>query len=85
MSYEEIKKLTFEVAQELSRKGPGWAQEGVALREIGDRLASRDLRRNLPLQQNVLHAWHDLFLEKKLAWGYDLENPGAPFFHVRSA
>jgi hypothetical protein len=23
----------------------------------------------------ILNAWHDLFTEKKLAWGYDLDAP----------
>jgi len=31
----------------------------------------------------ILNAWHDLFAERKLAWGYDLDNPSSPFFHVR--
>jgi len=35
------------------------------------------------LRQAILNAWHDLFSEKKLVWGYDLDNPGSPFFHVR--
>ena len=33
-------------------------------------------------QQKILTVWHRLFAEGKLAWGYDLENPGSPFFHM---
>jgi hypothetical protein len=55
----------------------------VVLGEIADRLAARRGQLDLATQQAILNAWHDLFVEKRLAWGYDLDNPGAPFFHVR--
>jgi hypothetical protein len=86
MSEQEIKDLVWEVAREASARGPGWAQEGVVLRAVRDRITERGGGRpEVPLQQRILHAWHDLFAEKKLAWGYDLDNPGSPFFHVRVA
>jgi hypothetical protein len=83
MSTEEIKSLVMRVATEMAAKGPGWAQEGVVLREIGDRMSEQQGRLDLPTQQAVLNAWHDLFAERKLAWGYDLDNATSPFFHVR--
>jgi hypothetical protein len=85
MSEEEIKALVWRTATESADRGPGWAQEGVVLRMVRERVfGSNDPRRaNLKTQQMILDAWHDLFTEKKLAWGYDLDNPGAPFFHVR--
>jgi hypothetical protein len=80
MSNEEIKGLVFRVAAECSSKGPGWAQEGVVLREVAEHLSGNP---DLKLQQSILDVWHDLFMEKRLAWGYDLDNPNSPFFHLR--
>ena len=85
MSAEEIKQLVLNVAVESARNGPGWSQEGVVIREVGNRLARQGRRPDIPTQQAVLDAWHDLFIEKKLAWGFDLDNPNSPFFHVREA
>jgi hypothetical protein len=83
MSEPEIKEIVWEVASQSVDRGPGWAQEGVVLRAIRDRIRSRVERLDLQTQQAILNAWHDLFMEKKLAWGYDLDNPDSPFFHVR--
>jgi hypothetical protein len=33
-------------------------------------------------EQVVLGCWHELFREDRLAWGYNLDNPGDPFFHI---
>jgi hypothetical protein len=82
MSEEEIRSMVWRIATESADRGPGWAQEGVVLRAIRDRMSGNG-RPDLTLQQMILNAWHDLFTEKKLAWGYDLDNPGSPFFHVR--
>ena len=83
MSEIEIKELVWKIAYESAKHGPGWAQEGVVLREIGDRVSKGRERPDLPTEQMILNAWHDLFAEKKLVWGYDLDNPNSPFFHVR--
>jgi hypothetical protein len=83
MSEKEIKELVWQVARESAESGPGWAQEGVVLRQVADRLTNERGRPELPTQQMILNAWHDLFAEKKLVWGYDLDNPNSPFFHVR--
>src|SRR5438132_1412331 len=81
MEYEELKNIVYTTAVELAGRGPGWAQESVVLREVQNRLRSQGS--TIPaLQQIILTAWHDLFLEKKLSWGYDLDNPNSPFFHV---
>ena len=56
------------MATEAAAKGPRWAQEGVVLREVRDRLSGgRPDRPDLQTQQTTLNAWHDLFTEKKLA------------------
>jgi hypothetical protein len=83
MSSEEIKSLVMRVATEAAAKGSGWAQEGVVLREIRDQVSQKQGRLDLATQQSILNAWHDLFAERKLAWGYDLDNSTSPFFHVR--
>jgi hypothetical protein len=84
MSEEEIRSMIWRIATESADRGSGWAQEGVVLRAVRDRLSNgRNGLPDLRLQQMILNAWHDLFTEKKLAWGYDLNNPGSPFFHVR--
>lgn len=84
VSEQEINELVWTVANESVKRGPGWAQESVVLREIGERIARQHGGQlDQETQQAVLNAWHDMFLEKRLAWGYDLENPNSPFFHVR--
>jgi hypothetical protein len=83
MSEQEIKEIVWKVANDSATHGPGWAQEGVVLRTIRERIANGGGQLDLEIQQAILDAWHDLFLQKKLAWGYDLDNPNSPFFHVR--
>ena len=39
-------------------------------------------RLDLDIQQAILTCWHDLFREGTLSWGYDLDNPDPPFFHM---
>jgi len=80
MRYDEVKRLVFDTAVEMTRKGRGWAQESVVLRAVKEKLLPAI---DLDMEQEVLRAWHDLFLERKLAWGYNLDNPNSPFFHVR--
>ena len=63
---------------ELARDAARFAQESVVLREAQQRLQPESLEE----QQKILTVWHRLFAEGKLAWGYDLENPGSPFFHM---
>jgi len=69
-----------EIARRCVNQGPGYAQEGVVLREVQKLRHSE----SLPEQQAILRAWHRLFAEGKLVWGYNLENPGSPFFHISS-
>ncbi len=81
MSERNIVDLVWEVVKEAAKRGPGWSQEGVVLRKVGEQLGM--VRGDLRTQQAVLNVWHDLFAAKKLGWGYDLDNPGSPFFHIR--
>ena len=75
---EEIQETLLAIAEDFTRQGPGFAQESVVLREAADRLK---IKRDLPEQQRLLNVWHDLFRTGKLYWGYDIDNPGQPFFH----
>lgn len=81
MTREELKKVVLDTAVALARKGPGWSQEAVVLREVANQLRPQ-LGPGLPGEQAILTAWHDLFFEKKLSWGYSLDNPNSPFYHV---
>lgn len=74
----EIAEALLRIARELYKEGPGMAQEPVALRQAAEALnATNDIRR----QQQILTAWHKLFHEGSLVWGYDIMNPGHPFYH----
>ncbi|MEX1039404.1 MAG: hypothetical protein WDZ51_02155 [Pirellulaceae bacterium] len=79
MTLEEYEKKLFDLASECLTQGPGYAQETVVLREAMDRFG---VDRDLKEQQKLLTAWHDLFHKGTLSWGYDIDNPSAPFFHV---
>jgi hypothetical protein len=71
--------LLLRLARECIALGPGYAQDMVVLRMAAERLGvGADLER----QQRLLTAWHDLFRSGQLAWGYDVDNPTAPFFHL---
>ncbi|MGA2442162.1 MAG: hypothetical protein ABSH08_14500 [Tepidisphaeraceae bacterium] len=79
---DEIQETLLEVAKQCANQGPGFAQESVVLREAAGRL---NISRDLSAQQRLLNAWHDLFRIGKLYWGYDIDNPGQPFFHFPQA
>ena len=74
---EELKEGLRRIAHECLFHGPGYAQEGVVLREARKVLDPRELAH----EQMILEAWHCLFANGELDWGYDLDNPGSPFFH----
>lgn len=74
----EIRSALLRIARERYREGPGTAQEPVVLREAAEMLhATTDVR----VQQQILTAWHNLFQDGTLIWGYDIDNPGHPFYH----
>lgn len=77
-SISNVKDALRKIATECAKKGPGHAQEGVVLREARSKLYPT----SIDDEQMMLEAWHDLFAEGELGWGYNLDNPGRPFFHV---
>jgi hypothetical protein len=76
MAVADMKQTLLDVARDATKKGPGYAQEVVVLREAAEILRSATLRD----QQELLTQWHDLFRSGELDWGYDIDNPNAPFF-----
>lgn len=78
MTDQEIETKLLEIAGDYSEKGPGYAQESVVLRAAADRLRPA----NLEDEQRILNCWQQLFRTGKLAWGYNLDNPGPPWYHV---
>jgi hypothetical protein len=78
MAVADMKETLLDVAKEMIEKGPGYAQEAVVLREAAEKLHARSLKE----QQELLTQWHELFRVGELAWGYDIDNPNAPFFHL---
>jgi hypothetical protein len=85
MTFEELKDRILDIATDNAHQGPGKGQERAVLRavehELGPEL-SRLVPQKLKREQLLLTAWHELFREGKLVWGYNTDNPGSPFFHV---
>ena len=83
IDYAELKQKVFEAAKECARRGPGYSQQRPVFDAVaGAAGANMWTRLDLDLQQAILTCWHDLFREGSLSWGYDLDNPDAPFFHI---
>ena len=74
----QLKEVLLEIATDCVSQGPGFAQEPVVIREAVEKL---DISHDLVAQQELLTAWHDLFREGVLSWGYDANNSAAPFYH----
>lgn len=79
MTTAELEKALLDIAKEFIEQGPGYSQDTVVLREAIQRL---HIGCDLKEQQRLLTAWHDLFRKGTLAWGYDIDNPSTPFFHL---
>ncbi len=76
---DKLQQQLHELARECYRKGPGYAQEGVVLRKARRKFSPKGVGE----EQTILDCWHDLFRTGELEWGYSIDNPGPPFFHVR--
>ncbi len=85
MEYKKMLETVFETAARCAKRGAGYSQQRVVLDEVAKQLFNRDpfiTPTNINQEQVILTCWHDLFREGRLSWGYDLDNPDAPFFHV---
>lgn len=75
----ELPMLILAVARDLAARGPGYAQQSAVLSSVKEKVPNSS---EIRVQQEILTSWHNLFLEGKLSWGYNLDNPDAPFYHV---
>ena len=85
MEYKITLDTVYEEAVRCAKRGPGYSQQRVVLDEVARKLLNRELfitPSNPKEEQDILTCWHDLFREGRLSWGFDLNNPDAPFFHV---
>jgi hypothetical protein len=83
LDYETLKQKVLEAAQQYASRGPGYSQQRPVLDEVASRTGGNMYTRlDLGLQQAILTCWHDLFREGIPSWGYDLDNPDPPFFHI---
>jgi hypothetical protein len=83
IDYDQLKKKVLEAARQCATRGPGYSQQRTVLDEVASATGGDMYTRlDLDLQQAILTCWHDLFLEGTLSWGYDLDNPDSPFFHI---
>lgn len=74
----EIQSKLIQIARELYQQGPCMGQEALVLNRALEVLqAQEDVRK----QQEILTNWHHLFHTGQLVWGYDIVNPGHPFYH----
>jgi hypothetical protein len=85
MERQKLLEAVYEVAVRCAKRGAGYSQQRVVLDEVARELFKWEpflSPSNLKQEQEILTCWHDLFREGRLSWGYDLNNPDAPFFHV---
>lgn len=78
LSEEELIEGLLSIASQHVLRGPGYAQEGVVLRQARNEFGPKTLAH----EQRILEAWQRLFIDGELSWGYDLDTPSAPFFHL---
>lgn len=81
MQVAQLDEMILETARNLYEKGPGFAQQSVVLREVRERVQPSSLEE----EQEILSAWYNLFRAGHLAWGYNIDNPGPPWYHFPSA
>src|SRR5207237_375847 len=83
INHKALKERILEAARQCASQGDGYSQQKAVLEHVAEAEGSnQNTRLNLKLQQAILTCWHDLFRDGSLSWGYDLDNPGPPFFHL---
>lgn len=81
--YNALKQKVLDAAKRCAVGGPAYAQQRPVFDEVAVALGGGTYTRlDLNIQQAILTCWHDLFREGELSWGYDLDNPDSPFFHI---
>jgi hypothetical protein len=78
-----LKQKLLEAARDCATRGAGYSQQRPVLDAVACEFGGNMWTKlDLVLQQAILTCWHDLFLDGTLSWGYDLDNPDPPFFHI---
>lgn len=78
---DDIRELLLSAVREVAppNRYDGSAQQGTVFQIVTDRLK---LFSDPETEQLVLTEWHELFRTGYLAWGLNLGNANAPFFHL---
>jgi hypothetical protein len=79
MNYAAMLKLVYRVACDCAKRGPGWSQQSTVLFAVAEETRALNDQQH---QQLILTCWHDLFALGLLSWGFNIDNPDSPFFHV---
>src|SRR5262249_21448652 len=76
-----IREALLELVHDMEAKRQGGnLQQTSLLRAAEQRLVKTHGDREL--EQAILTQWQELFRTGLLAWGFDLNNPNPPFFHL---
>lgn len=78
-SGKNVRQVLLQVISQMSNGGGAGLQVSSALHEAARQVRADKLAFN---EQEILTAWADLFREGLLAPGYNLDNPGLPWFHL---
>ena len=82
-TFESLKQRLFVIAKQCAEKGPAYSQQRPVLDAVANETGGRAYQNlDLDQQQAILTCWHDLFRDGELSWGYNLDNPDPPFFHI---
>jgi hypothetical protein len=76
----DLRELIIKIAlmQQPKHQSESSLQQNSVLKAVGQQLGRPHDRE---FEQTILTEWHDLFRTGYFSWGYDLSNPGPPFFH----
>lgn len=76
---QAIREIVRQVTERAAASNSPNAQTSVVLKEVMQQLGSG--AHSLEVQQEILTAFQDLFRSGDFSWGYNVDNPGEPFFH----
>lgn len=79
MNINHIKQVILDIIEETLEKPNQPLQQSSILTESAERLNIKD---NIELEQLLLTEWNSLFRSGYLSWGYNLNNPNPPYFHI---
>jgi hypothetical protein len=78
---KSIREVLLACVNEMEAKREGGnLQQNTLLRQAARQLVA--VHGDHEMEQAILTQWHELFRTGLLAWGYNLNNPDPPFFHL---